>query len=142
LRRGARRATLSGVAREKLGRRLAAVLALAGAALFLGGCALFLFQSQTLGLLAMALGAGCGFAWQHQVDGEIAAGLRRRTRLLVSAGAALVVAGWVCFFAVWEELGLLLVVLGAVPLAVPLLSVRRRDLGSPLDGPPFGETQL
>ena len=67
--------------------------------------------------------------------------LRRKSRLFVGVGAALVVAGWVAYFAVWEELGLLLVVLGAMPFTLPLLGVRREPLLSPLDGPPFGETE-
>jgi hypothetical protein len=53
----------------------------------------------------------------------------------------LVGAGWVVFFTVWEELGLLLVVLGAGSLVVLLVGVRHEPMLSPMDGPPFGETE-
>ena len=53
----------------------------------------------------------------------------------------LVGAVWVVFFTVWEELGLLLVVLGAGSLVVLLVGVRHEPMLSPMDGPPFGETE-
>ena len=40
----------------------------------------------------------------------------------------------------WEELGLLLVLLGAVPLLLMTATARNEVPLSPMDGPPFGET--
>jgi len=116
------------------------------AVLILGGCALFLFESQTFGRIALALGAGWGFMWmvlRHVVStgGDVFAAVRRWRWRLIGVGALLVGAGWVVFFTVWEELGLLLVVLGAGPLFLLLLGVRREPMLSPMDGPPFGETE-
>jgi hypothetical protein len=127
-------------------RRLRIGSALAIAVLVTGGCAVFLFESQTLGRIAIAIAGMWGTCWI--LARYLAAGgrdpvgdLHRRGRLLVGVGAALVVSGWVAFFAVWEELGLLLVVLGALPLLLRLVGVQREPLWSPLDGPPFGETE-
>jgi hypothetical protein len=72
--------------------------------------------------------------------GDVFEAIHRRRRSLVCVSAGLIGAGWVVFFAVWEELGLLLVVLGAMPLVIVIGNVRRAPLLSPIDGPPYGET--
>jgi hypothetical protein len=127
-------------------RRARRVSAISIAVLVLGGCALFLFESQTFGRLALAIGVGWGLMWialRHltRTGGDLLEDLRRRRWTLIGIATALVAAGWVVFFAVWEELGLLLVVLGALPLLMVLGTVRREPMLSPMDGPPFGETE-
>ena len=64
---------------------------------------------------------------------------RWRWPLVVSA-VLLAGAGWVVFLTWWEELGLLLVLLGAVPLLVLVAGARHEPLLSPMDGPTFGDT--
>ena len=116
------------------------------AVLFFGGCALFLYESQTVGRVGIAVGTAWAFFWllarrlrKHGDDPFEA--LRRSRRYLIGAGVVGVAAGWAVFFTVWEELGLLLVVLGAIPLLIVTVGVRQREeLLSPMDGPPFGDT--
>jgi hypothetical protein len=134
---------------ELLGARAAArtrtVAVLIPCLLFFGGCALFLFESQTFGRIALALGLGGGLFWAairylaRSGDDPLQAVARRRWPLIV-VSAMLVLAGWAIFLAVWEELGLLLVVLGAVPLILLIAGVKHRPLLSPTDGPPYGDT--
>lgn len=64
---------------------------------------------------------------------------RRGGRSSVSQRSSVLV-GWAIFFAVWEELGLLLVLFGAVPLLLLIAGANQRPLASPTDGPPFGDT--
>jgi hypothetical protein len=52
----------------------------------------------------------------------------------------LIGAGSVVFLTAWEELGLLLVLLGAVLLLMLVAGVRQKPLLSPMDGPTFGDT--
>jgi hypothetical protein len=82
-------------------------------------------------------------ALRHMVrtGGDFLEDVRRRRGMLIGVAALLVGAGWLVFFSVWEELGLLLVVLGAGPLFLLLGGVRREPMLSPMDGPPFGETE-
>ena len=115
------------------------------AVLLLGGAALFLLEGQTVGRLVLAFGLFWGIFWlalRHLGrTGELPdATIRRRRTSLLASGLLMVAAGWVAFFALWEELGLLLVVLGAVPLLLIVAYVRQEPLASPMDGPPFGET--
>lgn len=127
-------------------RRARLLSAVSIAVLILGGCALFLFESQTFGRIALALGVGWGLMWlglRHIVStgGDFFEEIHRRRWPLIGVGALLVGAGWVVFLTLWEELGLLLVVLGAGPLFLLLAGVRREPMLSPMDGPPFGETE-
>jgi hypothetical protein len=71
----------------------------------------------------------------------VVAALEQRRPVLVACGATTVGAGWVAFTTLSEELGLLLVLIGAGALVVTLLGVRRKPTASPLDGPMFGETE-
>ena len=110
-----------------------------------GGCALFLFESQTLGLVALVLGIGWALFWAGlkylAKTGEALDDAIKRTRgALIATGLLTVATGWLAFFTLWEELGLLLVVLGALPLLLVITGVKSDPLASPLDGPPFGET--
>ena len=110
-----------------------------------GGCTLFLFESQTFGLVALALGLGWAFFWEGlrylAKTGEALDDAIHRTRgALIATGLLTAGAGWVVFFTLWEELGLLLVVLGALPLLLVITGVKSDPLTAPLDGPPFGDT--
>ena len=127
-----------------MSRRWTAALAVLGL-LFVGGSALFLFESQTIGRACIGISVAGAFGWVALThlfrSGEDPfAHVRRLRRPLIGGGVALIVAGWVVFFAVWDQLGLLLVVIGAAPLLVVLAGVKRDPLLSPLDGPPFGDT--
>ena len=134
---------------ELLGRR-AAHRARVGSAVLIsllvfGGAALFLFESQTFGGAALAAGLGWAWFWlgvRHlaRTGEEPEAAIRRRRGALFVIGLFLAGAGWIVFFTLWEELGLLLVVLGAVPWLLITVWVKQDPLASPLDGPPFGET--
>jgi hypothetical protein len=122
--------------------RVAAAFAIS--ILIVGGCALFLFESQTFGRIALVLGVGWALMWlmlrhlaRHRDPLEA---LQRHRLLLIGVSAVLAAAGWAAFFLLWEELGLLLVLFGALALSPLIAGVRRRPQLSPLDGPPFGET--
>jgi hypothetical protein len=115
------------------------------ALLLLGGCALFLFESQTFGRIAIAMGLGWGLFWtavRHlaRSDSDLFQAARRRRWPLLGCAVLLTGAGWIVFLTAWEELGLLLVLLGAVPLLILAATARREPLLSPMDGPPFGDT--
>jgi hypothetical protein len=115
------------------------------AVLLLGGCALFLFESQTFGRIALVLGLAWALFWiglkyLARTGESPEAAVERRRGLLFVAGLVMVGAGWVVFFTLWEELGLLLVVLGAVPWLLIVVWVEDRPMSSPMDGPPFGDT--
>ena len=123
--------------------RTLAVLSIA--LVLLGGCALFLFESQTFGGIAIAIGVGWGLFWMSvrylaRTGSDLFQAARRWRWPLVGSAALLIGAGWVVFLTSWEELGLLLVLLGAVPLLILVASTRREPLLSPMDGPPFGDT--
>jgi hypothetical protein len=109
---------------------------------FVLGVAVFLTESQTIGRILMGIGAFCGlvFVVFRRGPDAVLAGLRARRWVLVALGSATALAGWVVYFALSETIGLLLVVLAALPLVLTLFDVRREPLASPLDGPPFGET--
>jgi hypothetical protein len=125
-------------------RRVRLLATAAIAFLVFGGCALFLFESQTIGRILLVLGLAWALfrvALRHLArDGDVFGAVHRRRWLFVSASAVLVGAGWIVFFAAWEELGLLLVLFGSLPLLALIATVRRVPLLSPMDGPPFGET--
>lgn len=130
---------------SKVARRIRVGSVVLIALLVLGGCALFLFESQTFGRLALGLGVGWGFLWLGlrylaRTGEEPEAAIRRRRGALVVIGLLLAGTGWVVFFTLWEELGLLLVVLGAIPWLLVTMWVKRDPLVSPMDGPPFGDT--
>jgi hypothetical protein len=135
---------------DLFGRRAALRLRVASAlvigVLFFGGCALFLFESQTFGRVGIALGTGWALFWllvrrRRKHGANPFEALRHQRRSLIGLGVLVVAAGWAVFFTVWENLGLLLVVLGAIPLLIVTLGVRQREqLLSPMDGPPFGDT--
>jgi hypothetical protein len=96
--------------------------------------------------VALATGVGWGLIWlavRHvaRTGGDFFEALHSRRWPLIGIAAVLVPAGWVVFFAVWEELGLLLVLLGALPLVILLTGTRQEPMLSPMDGPPFGETE-
>lgn len=123
--------------------RVLALLAIA--ALFFGGSALFLLESQTFGRIAIALGLGWALFWvglRHlaRTGDNVFDSAQRRRLPLVASAALLVGAGWVVFLTAWEELGLLLVLFGAFPLLILVAGVRHRPMLSPMDGPPFGDT--
>jgi hypothetical protein len=135
-------ASVRGLIGERWARRIGrTVIALTVVPLALG-IAVFLLESQTVGQFLIAVGAGFGvLLLVLRRDPEaFLAGLRARRRVLIATGAATAVAGWVAFFAWSEIVGLLLVVLAAIPLTLTLLDVKQDPLASPLDGPPFGET--
>ena len=134
---------------DLLGRQVALRIrvgsAVLSAALVLGGCTLFLFESQTVGRVALVLGLAWALFWiglkYLARTGEAPeAAIKRRRRVLIVAGLLMVGAGWLVFFTLWAELGLLLVVLGAIPWLLTLIGVESRPLASPMDGPPFGDT--
>ena len=130
---------------DRAAKRMRRLAVLSIAFLLLGGAALFLFESQTIGRMAIALGLGWGLFWlgvRHaaRTGGDPFQAAHRRRRALLGAAVLVVVAGWVVYFTAWEELGLLLVLLGAVPLLVLTATARQEVLLSPMDGPPFGET--
>lgn len=123
-------------------RKLAVLLI---AALLLGGCALFLFESQTFGRIAIAAGLGWALFWMGgrylaRTGGDLSQATLRWRWPLVGSAVVLIGAGWVVFLTAWEEVGLLLVLLGAVPLLILTAGVRHEPLLSPMDGPPFGDT--
>src|SRR4051794_14802543 len=100
-------------------RRMRRLAVLSIAFLLLGGCALFLFESQTIGRIAIACGLGWGLFWmgvRHaaRTGSALFRAARRWRGPLLSSALLLIAAGWVVFFTAWEELGLLLVLLGAV----------------------------
>jgi hypothetical protein len=123
-------------------RRLRIGVRAAGAALFALGCFVFLTWSQVIGQLLLAPSFGIlmcilFFRWREKPEMALA---RRRVPFLV-IGASVVAAGWVVFFVVDEELGLLLTLLGAAPLSALLLGVRHDTAAGLTDGPYFGETE-
>jgi hypothetical protein len=126
-------------------RRMRTLAVLSIVLLLLGGWALFLFESQTFGRIAIALGIGWGLFWmgvRHvaRPGSDLFQTALRGRWPLVSSAVLLIGAGWVVFLTAWEELGLLLVLLGAVPLLILIAGARREPLLSPMDGPPFGDT--
>ena len=125
--------------------RLRGVAGVVLGVLLVGGCGLFLWESQTFGRIAIALGLGGTALWiglRYLVGhaGDPLQAIQRWRWPLVGLAALLVAAGWVLFFAVWEELGLLIALFGAVPLLLLTAGVRSRPLSSPMDGPPYGDT--
>jgi ABC-type Na+ efflux pump permease subunit len=130
---------------ERAALRLRVGSAVLIAALVLGGCTLFLFESQTLGRIALILGVAwaafwIGLKYLARTGEEPQAAIKRRRGVLIVSGLVIVGAGWLAFFTLWEELGLLLVVFGAIPLLLVTIGVKRDPLASPMDGPPFGDT--
>jgi hypothetical protein len=124
--------------------RMRALAVLLIALLFFGGCALFVFESQTFGRLAIAAGVGWGLFWGGvrylaRGGGDVFQATLRWRWALVSSAVLLIAAGWVVFLTAWEELGLLFVLLGAVPLLMLIAAARHEPLLSPMDGPPFGD---
>jgi hypothetical protein len=135
-------AEIRGMFGERRSTRVGRAVIALSATSFLAGVAVFVGLSQTIGQLLIASGAGLGllFLLFRRNPEAVLAGIQRRRNVLVAAGGTVVVAGWVAYFAISEIVGLLLVVLGSLPLIVLLLRVKQDPLASPLDGPPFGET--
>jgi hypothetical protein len=126
-------------------RRMRTLAVLSIVLLLLGGCALFLFESQTFGRIAIAIGLGWGLFWTGvryaaRTGSDLFQAALRWSWPLVSSAVLVIGAGWVVFLTAWEELGLLLVLLGAVPLLILIAGARREPRLSPMDGPPFGDT--
>jgi hypothetical protein len=93
------------------------------AVLVLGGCALFLFESQTFGGIALVLGVfWAGVRYLAQTGETLEGAIKRRRGVLIVTGL------------------LILVVLGALPLLLVTIGVKSDPLASPMDGPPFGDT--
>lgn len=65
---------------------------------------------------------------------------RRRRPWFIAAGLVSIAAGWIVFFAVHGDLGLLLVVLGGICLAAVLIGIEEDHRTGHTDGPWFGET--
>jgi uncharacterized membrane-anchored protein len=130
---------------RRVARRLRITLFVLVVVLLVGGAGLFLFESQTFGRIALTLGLGGAVLWigvryiyRHNDDPLEA--IQRWRWPLVALAALMVAAGWVLFFAVWEELGLLIVLFGALPLLLLTAGVSYRPLTSPIDEPPYGDT--
>jgi hypothetical protein len=81
-----------------------------------------------------------GVRYLAQTGETLEGAIKRRRGVLIVTGLLMVGAGWLVFFTLWEELGLLLVVLGALPLLLVTIGVKSDPLASPMDGPPFGDT--
>ena len=110
---------LEGLFGEGAARYLRLGSALAITVLFVGGCVLFVEKSQTFGSIGIVTGAAWLCLWitsRWSAKGRDPFEVLRTWRpALIGVGGLVVVAGWVVFFAAWEELGLLLVTLGALP---------------------------
>jgi hypothetical protein len=71
------------------------------------------------------------------------AGPRRYRKTLVAVALLTIGLGWVAYFSVDGDLGLLLVVIGSLPLLLTLVGMRSdpvMDAAGPIDGPWFGDT--
>ena len=105
---------------------------------------MFKTKSFAAGASALAIGLGWGLFWMGMrylaSTGSDLFQADHRPRWPLVASGVLIGAGWLVFLTAWEELGLLLVLLGAVPLLLLGASTRREPLLSPMDGPPFGDT--
>lgn len=135
---------------ERAARRLRVGSVLAILLLFAGGCTLYVLVSQTFGtllLLPAAFWATCWILFRAaDEDGDIDAPVRARRIPVLTAGVLLFVLGWIAFFTLDQDLGLLLVLLGSLPvLIVAVVGGVTTDpvaaaSDAPLSGPPYGET--
>ena len=124
-------------------RRLRYAIPVVGLLIFLGGCSIFVLWSQVIGTFVLLPGVFVGAMWaaaRHGFDNDPMGAWRRRRWAFFSCGLALAAVGWVLFFTVDGDLGLLAVVLGGLAISAATLGVRRDVAGGPTDGPWYGET--
>lgn len=102
---------------------------------------MFVTWSQTIGRLVIAPGAVILITWLMFRNGLESQGRwHQRRPAVIGLGLTLVAAGWIVFFALDGDLGLLLVVLGAIVISATALDVQRDPAGGPIDGPWYGDT--
>ena len=137
---------LDGLFGRRAARRIRIATAIFAVSSFGGACLVFALWSQTIGKLLFLPGAAIAFLWflvKTAEPDDPFAGPRRYRRALVAVALLTIALGWAAYFTVDGDLGLLLVVIGSLPLLLSLVGMRSDpvlDAAGPIDGPWYGDT--